>query len=101
MPLIITILPFRYFYSKQLKGITYIIQYIVQYKANAGTMLQPDACLECLVGLGDWRHLVPGVDAAQLAERAQQPLARPTVEVQTLLVMLRTRQNLEEERQEG
>ena len=54
----------------------------------------PDAHLECLVGLGDRHDLVSCVGTPQLAERAEQALARLTVVVETLLVVLRASQNL-------
>lgn len=50
--------------------------------------------LQGLVCVGHWQDFVPGVDAAQFAERAEQPLTGPTVELEFLLVMLRTGQNL-------
>lgn len=50
--------------------------------------------LQGLVCVGHWQDFVPGVDAAQFAEGAEQPLTGPTVELEFLLVMLRTGQNL-------
>ncbi|TNN42662.1 hypothetical protein EYF80_047159 [Liparis tanakae] len=43
-----------------------------------------------LVGVGHRQDLVSRVDAPQLAERAEQPLAGPAVEVQLLLVVFGT-----------
>lgn len=48
-----------------------------------------------LVCMGHRQDLVSGVEAAQFAEGAEQPLTGPTVELQLLLVVLRTSQNLE------
>lgn len=52
------------------------------------------AHLEGLVGLRDRQHLVPVVDPAELAKRAQQPLAVVAVPLQPLLLVIRACQNL-------
>lgn len=53
-----------------------------------------DSNLQCLVRLGHGEDFMSSVDAAQFAEGAEQPLAGPTVELQLLLVVLRTCQYL-------
>ena len=50
--------------------------------------------LEGLVGLGDGQNLVPVVHPARLTQLAQQALTVPEVELQLLLIVLRTRQHL-------
>lgn len=57
-----------------------------------------ESYLQGLVGVGHWQDFVSCVDAAQFAERAEQPLTGPTVELQLLLVMLRAGQNLRNQR---
>lgn len=63
-------------------------------------MSDSESYLEGLVCMGHWQDFVSRVDAAQFAERAEQPLARPTIELQFLVVMLRTGQNLRSKSQE-
>ncbi len=50
--------------------------------------------LQGLVCVSHRQDFVSGVDAAQFAERTEQPLTGPAVELQLLLIVLRTRQNL-------
>lgn len=51
--------------------------------------------LEFLVGLSDGQHPVSVVDSAELAERAEQPLAAVAVPLHPLLLVLRAREDLE------
>lgn len=50
--------------------------------------------LQSLVSLSHGEDFVSGVDSAQFAERTEQPLAGPAVELQLLVVVLRAGQNL-------
>lgn len=53
-----------------------------------------NADLQSLVSLSHGEDFVSGVDSAQFAERTEQPLAGPAIELQLLVVVLRAGQNL-------
>lgn len=56
--------------------------------------------LQGLVGVGHRQDFMSRVDTPQFAERTQQPLAGPAVELELLLVVFWTRQNLRTSRGE-
>lgn len=59
-------------------------------------MVRPewDSHLQGLVGMSHRQDFMSGMEAPQLAERTEQPLAGPAVELELLLIVFRTRQNL-------
>ena len=59
------------------------------------SMSDSQSYLQSLVSLRHWEDFVSSVDSAQFAERAEQPLTGPAIELQLLLVVLRTGQDLE------
>lgn len=53
-----------------------------------------DSHLQGLVRVSHRQDFMSGVDASQFAERTEQPLTGPAVELEFLLIVFWTRQNL-------
>lgn len=83
------------FFSEQFCVIHIFFNFCRTFRKKLAQMVSDsESHLQGLVRLGHGEDFVSGVDAAQFAEWAEQPLTRPAVELQLLLVMLRTGQNL-------
>lgn len=71
----------------------------LSFQTSLIVRLECDSHLQGLVRMSHRQDFMSGVDASQFAEGTEQPLTGPAVELEFLLVVFRTRQNLRTSRE--